>query len=71
MRHTLIDSRIKLGYTVSQLAEKLEISERFYRYIEHGTREGKGYIWDALETIFNIPQRQLRENSTQEYCNRD
>jgi hypothetical protein len=41
-----------------------------YQDIEAGKREGKGHIWDALEALFGIPQRQLRNDDTQpDYSN--
>ena len=47
--------------TQGQVAEKLGISERYYRFIEAGTRGGDFEIWDALEDLFNIHQKLLRE----------
>jgi hypothetical protein len=34
-----------------------------YHHIETGTREGKARIWDALEDLLKLPQRQLREQT--------
>ena len=64
MRQTLQQARKKAGKTQKELAQATGISERMYRAIETGTREGKGRIWDALEAFFQVPQRQLREQTT-------
>ncbi len=44
-----------------QMADKLEISLRYYQNIEAGDRTGDFSIWDALEDITGIHQRKLRE----------
>ena len=44
-----------------QVAEYLHISERMYQRLEEGSALGKITHWDALEDLFEIPQRQLRE----------
>jgi transcriptional regulator with XRE-family HTH domain len=54
-----------------ETAIAIGVSERYYQHIENGTREGKGRIWDALETLLKTPQRQLRENITQPNSNTD
>ena len=64
MRKKLKEARQKAGMTQKQVAEKLDISERYYRFIEAGTRGGDFEIWDALEDLFNIHQRLLRELSS-------
>jgi len=47
--------------TQKQVAEYLGISERYYKQIEAGQRTGDFTIWDALEDLFNVHQRKLRE----------
>jgi len=64
MRQNLINVRTKEGYTIPQIAEKLGISERMYRYIEAGGREGKGKTWDQLQDLFGINQKELRATVT-------
>ncbi len=64
MRKNLKEARQKAGMTQKEVAEKLEISERYYRFIEAGARGGDFEIWDALEELFKIHQRLLRENSS-------
>lgn len=63
MRRNLKKARIKAGLTQQQMAEKLEISLRYYQNIEAGDRTGDFTIWDELEDITGIHQRILRELS--------
>ena len=64
MRQGLKEARQKAGMTQKDVAEYLKIGERYYRLIELGSRGGNFEIWDALEDLFNIHQRLLREIST-------
>lgn len=66
MRQILKQARDQAGATQREIADKLGISEVYYRCIESGTREGKGWLWDELEALFGIPQRQLREDDAQD-----
>lgn len=50
--------------TQKQVAEYLGISERYYRFVESGERNGDFELWDTLEDLFNIHQRILREISS-------
>ena len=61
MRKNLKEARQKAGMTQKQVAEYLGISERYYKQIEAGQRTGDFTIWDALEDLFNVHQRKLRE----------
>ncbi len=61
MRKNLKEARQKASMTQKQMADKLEISLRYYKQIEAGKRTGDFYIWDSLEDLFNIHQRVLRE----------
>lgn len=63
MRENLKKARQKAGMTQQQMADKLGISLRHYKYIEAGTVVGKIEIWDMLEDLFSIHQRKLREIS--------
>lgn len=63
-RENLKKARQAAGMTQQQVAEQLEISERYYRYIETGSRDGDFEIWDSLEDLFGVHQRILRERST-------
>ena len=64
MRRNLKKARLAAGLTQQQLADKLGISERYYRFIEAGKRDGDFALWDALEDLFGIHQRILREISS-------
>lgn len=62
-RENLRNARKKAGMTQQELADKLEISLRYYQNIEAGTRTGDFAIWDTLEDITGVHQRILREIS--------
>lgn len=64
MRRNLKEARQKAGMTQKEVAEKLKISERYYRFIEAGMRDGDFSMWDTLEDLFNIHQRLLRKLSS-------
>lgn len=61
MRKNLKHARINAGMTQQQVADKLEISLRYYQKIEAGERTGDFDIWDMLEDITGIHQRILRQ----------
>lgn len=61
MRHNLKEARKAAGLTQEQMAEKLHVSLRHYKYIESGTVVGSINLWDAMEDLFGIHQRVLRE----------
>lgn len=63
MRENLKTARKEKGMTQEQVAEYLNISLRTYKYIESGRIIGKVGMWDALEDLFSIHQRKLREIS--------
>ena len=60
MRENLKKARQSLGLTQQAMADKLEISLRYYQQIEAGDRTGDFGIWDTLEDITGIHQRILR-----------
>lgn len=63
MRKTLKEARQRANITQQQMANRLEISLRYYQQIESGDRTGDFTIWDELEEITGIHQRKLRELS--------
>lgn len=63
MRKKLKEARQKAGMTQQQMADKLEISLRYYQNIETGDRTGDFTLWDTLEDLTGIHQRVLRELS--------
>ena len=61
MSENLKKARREAGLTQQQMADKLGISLRHYKYIEAGRVIGNIQIWDDLEDIIGIHQRKLRE----------
>ena len=61
MREKLKKARKEKGLTQQQVADELGISERYYRFIEAGVRDGDFELWDALEDMFKVHQRILRQ----------
>lgn len=54
-------ARKEAGLTQQQMADKLDISLRYYQQIEAGSRTGDFIIWDTLEDLLMVHQRILRE----------
>lgn len=63
MRKNLKEARRMAGMTQQQMADRLDISLRYYQNIEAGSRTGDFTLWDTLEDITGIHQRVLRELS--------
>ena len=63
MRENLKRARKDAGLTQQQVADKLEIGLRYYKSLESGERLGGIELLDALEDLFKIHQRKLREIS--------
>lgn len=61
MRSNLKKARQDAGLTQQQVADRLGIGLRHYKLIEAGTTVGRVELWDALEDLFGIHQRVLRE----------
>ena len=61
MRKNLQAARKAKGMTQKQVAEYLGITEQYYQAIEYGKKVGSIAIWDKLEDMFSVHQRQLRE----------
>lgn len=60
-RLVLLQARLSCKLTQEQLAQKLGISKQQYSRIENGLQNGSIEMWDILEDIFHIPQRELRD----------
>lgn len=58
--------RLKNGWTQSQVAEMLDVSERFYRSIEAGDRRPSYKNLIKLEDLFRLPQRVLLAKDIEE-----
>lgn len=71
MRQNLKKARQKAGMTQQQIADRLNISLRYYQNIEEGSRLGNFVIWDKLEDLLGIHQRKLREISTNHHDLKD
>ena len=63
MRKNLKEARMAAGLTQQKMADKLGISERYYKQIEAGQRTGDFTLWDMMEDLLDIHQRKLRELS--------
>ena len=61
MRKNLKEARQAAGLTQKQVAEHLGISDKYYQQMEYGNALGKIKHCDALEDLFGIHQRKLRE----------
>lgn len=63
MREWLKEKRINKGMTMKQMAEKLDISEGYYSYIENGERQKHMDITlvSKLSVIFSLPIQQIVE----------
>lgn len=59
-REVLKAARRGAGMTQQQVADRLGVSLRYYQNIEKGDRDGDFRIWDDLEELFAIHQRELR-----------
>ncbi len=60
-RSILIEARKGKQMTQQAVAEHLGISLRYYQKIEEGSCTGRFEIWDALEGLFTVHQRVLRQ----------
>lgn len=68
MRKNLKNARINASMTQQQMADRLNITIRYYQNIENGNRTGNFIIWDKLEDLLGIHQRTLREISTSHHA---
>lgn len=59
-RVNLKNARTNKGMTQQQVADYLGISLRYYQKIEAGDRTGDFELWDTLEDLFSVHQRDLR-----------
>lgn len=60
-REVLKQARKQAGMTQQQVADRLQTSLRYYQEVESGKATGGFWIWDALEDLFGVHQRKLRE----------
>lgn len=62
-REVLKAARKGAGMTQQQVADRLGVSLRYYAHIEAGSRGGDFELWDQLEDLFSVHQRELRRLS--------
>ena len=62
MRSLLKKKRKAAGMSQRQVAEYLDVNERYYKKIESGESLGAIWLWDKLEDLLGANQRSLREN---------
>jgi len=63
MRENLRAARKAAGLTQKQVADKLGISITAYQNIEYGKMLGSIRVWDFMEDMFGVSQRQLRKTN--------
>lgn len=63
MRQMLKNARRAAGLTQQQVADRLGITLRYYKDIESGVKLGAIDLWDMLEYLFGIHQRELRRDT--------
>ena len=63
MRQNLKTARRRAGLTQQQVADRLGITLRYYKDIESGVKLGAIDLWDALEDLFGVHQRELRRDT--------
>lgn len=59
----LRQEREKRNWTLQFVANSIGKSKSFMHDIENGRRTGSVEVWDALEDLFSISQRKLRETA--------
>lgn len=60
-RDNLKHARRDAGMTQQQVADAVGVTLRYYQSLEAGSYMGGIPVWDALEDLFGINQRRLRE----------
>lgn len=59
-RQTLINARNERRMTQQAVADHLGISLRYYQDLEYSKTIGSIWVWDVLEDLFGVHQRELR-----------
>lgn len=52
--------RLERGWTLEHVAKQIGVTKTAIHDLEVGKRIGSVPVWDALEDLFGVPQRQLR-----------
>ena len=59
-REALRAARLAAGMTQQAVADELGVGVRYYQDIEAGRKCGSFSVWDKLEDLFSVHQRELR-----------
>jgi putative transcriptional regulator len=59
MRSRLRQERINRGWSQRETAERIGMTERAYRYIEHGEKNPSYVTAKKMQAIFRIPDEEL------------
>lgn len=62
-REILQAARKAADLTQQQVADRLGIGLRYYKAMEYGERLGAIDLWDKLEDMFSVHQRDLRRDT--------
>lgn len=57
--------RISKGWSLEYVANKVGVTKAAIHDLETGRRKGSIRVWDALEDLFTISQRKLREEENE------
>lgn len=63
MRENLRKVRKARKWTQQEVADKIGVTLNYYQRVEYGRIGGAFWVWDALEDLFGVHQRILRESS--------
>lgn len=64
MRPNLIKARLDNGFTQEALGKQVGLSNKGVSALERGRMDTRPAIWDALEDILKVPQRELRKTAS-------
>ena len=64
MRKQLHAARTERGMTQQQMADKINVTLRYYKKLEYGEALGAINLWDSLEDLLGVHQRKLRCDTT-------
>ena len=62
MRKNLQEARKGKGWTQQEVADKLGVTLKYYQKVEYSRLGGAFWVWDALEDLFGVHQRILRDS---------
>jgi transcriptional regulator with XRE-family HTH domain len=62
MRENLRKARKARKWTQQEVADKIGVTLNYYQRVEYGRIGGAFWVWDALEDLFGVHQRMLRDS---------